>query len=428
MEISTALLVVSLIAGFSLGIITGIIPGIHVNNTAALLLAMMPLLQNYNIPPIYIVIVILSNAITHTFIDIIPAVLVAVPEPDTALAVLPGHSMTIEGRGLEAIRLSALGSAGGVITSLLLIPPLAWIFGQFYESLYVYMAWTLIGLILLIILTEKGSSVIREGSLAHLRYKAFAALVFLASGTLGIISFGSEKLLNPPIQIGEGAVFLPMLSGLFGASTLIISMFSRRELPPQGETDYTLPPKRLIRGIFFGSTAGSLVAWFPGVSSAVATIIARLAIPNEYEESESEFIVSLSGANTSNAIFTLTALYIIGRTRSGAVAAIDQILTINQETMLLLFTIISLTALISYPTTILIGKKALKLFEHINYTHFSSSVLILLLSMVILFTGTTGLVIFATAIPIGMLPHYLGVRKSHLMGCILLPVTLYLLG
>jgi len=141
MEISTALLVVSLIAGFSLGIITGIIPGIHVNNTAALLLAMMPLLQNYNIPPIYIVIVILSNAITHTFIDIIPAVLVAVPEPDTALAVLPGHSMTIEGRGLEAIRLSALGSAGGVITSLLLIPPLAWIFGQFYEYLYEYMAW-----------------------------------------------------------------------------------------------------------------------------------------------------------------------------------------------------------------------------------------------------------------------------------------------
>ena len=428
MEISTLLIAASLITGFSLGIITGIIPGIHVNNTAALILAMMPLLQSYNIPPLCIVIVILSNAIPHTFIDIIPSVLIAVPEPDTALAVLPGHSMTIEGRGFEAIRLSALGSAGGVITSLLLIPPLAWVFGEFYKSLYEYMAWALIALILLIILTEQGNSVVREGSLTHLKYKAFAALVFLASGILGTISFASEKLLNPPIQIGEGAVFLPMLSGLFGASTLIISMFSTRELPPQEETEYTLPPKRLMRGIFFGSTAGSLVAWFPGVSSAVATIIARLAIPHNYEESENEFIVSLSSANTSNAIFTLTALYVIGKTRSGAVAAIDQIITMNQETMLLLFTIISLTALISYPATILIGRKTLKLFEHLNYTYLSASVLTLLLSMVILFTGTTGLAIFATAIPIGMLPHYLGVRKSHLMGCILLPVTLYLLS
>ncbi|CAD7767856.1 Tripartite tricarboxylate transporter TctA family protein [Candidatus Methanoperedenaceae archaeon GB37] len=429
MELFTSLLfAASLLLGFLLGIVTGLIPGIHVNNTAALLLAMMPLFCSYGVPLLCIVIVILANAITHTFIDIIPAVLVGVPEPDTALGVLPGHSMTIEGRGFEAIRLSALGSAGGVIGSLLFILPLAWVFGEFYESLCGYMVWALVGLILVMILSERGSGVVREGSLAHLKYKAFAALVFLASGVLGSIAFASERVLNPPIEIGEGVSLLPVLSGLFGASTLIISMLSTGELPLQEETEYSLSPRRVVRGVFFGSAAGSLVAWFPGVSSAVATIIARLLIPHGEGESESEFIVSLSGANTSNAIFTLLALYVIGRARSGAMVAIDQILTMNRETMLLLFTVISLTALISYPATILIGRRALKLFAHLNYTRLSASVLTLLLSMVILFTGTTGLAIFATAIPIGMLPHYLGVRKSHLMGCILMPVTLYLIG
>ena len=233
--------------------------------------------------------------------------------------------------------------------------------------------------------------------------------------------------MNSIIPTVSETVFLPLLSGLFGASVLIISMLSETVLPPQQDTKYNLPAANLLRGIFFGSTAGSLVAWFPGVSSAVATIIARIALPKNNEHSHNEFIVSLSGANTSNALFSLIALYVIGKSRSGAVSAINQIIQLNLGLMVLLFVVIAVTALLSYPTTIFIGKQAVKLFEKINYTRLSTVILSGLLLIVIMFTGMFGLVIFAIAIPIGMLPHYLNVRKSHLMGCILLPVTLYFL-
>jgi len=40
-----------------------------------------------------------------------PSIFLGAPEADTALAVLPGHALLMEGRGEEAVRLSAIGSA-----------------------------------------------------------------------------------------------------------------------------------------------------------------------------------------------------------------------------------------------------------------------------------------------------------------------------
>jgi len=245
MEVSILLVVLSIFFGYFLGIITGMVPGFHVNNIAVILLAITPLLAQYNILPLYIVIIILSNSITHTFIDIIPAVLIGVPESDTALAVLPGHTLTIEGRGIEAIRLSALGSAGAIITSLLLALPMIWIFKNYYILLQEYMAWLLIALILMMVLTEKGEQMRGEGSLVHLKYKAYAAIVFLLSGLLGLFAFEKEALMNSIIPTVSETVFLPLLSGLFGASVLIISMLSETVLPPQRDTKYNLPAANL---------------------------------------------------------------------------------------------------------------------------------------------------------------------------------------
>src|SRR5665648_424560 len=105
------------IVGFILGIISGLFPGIHTNNFALLLLALAPDAIEMGILPIHIAIIILANSITHTFLDIIPSIYLGAPDADTALTVLPGHRMLLEGRGPEAVRLSALGSAGAIAAS-----------------------------------------------------------------------------------------------------------------------------------------------------------------------------------------------------------------------------------------------------------------------------------------------------------------------
>lgn len=125
MELSITLLLISMFFGFLLGIISGLIPGIHVNNFALVLVALSPLFMDLGFAPFYIAVIILSNSITQTFLDIIPSIFLGAPEADTALAVLPGHALLAEGKGSEAVRLSAIGAAGSVVVSLLMAVPLA---------------------------------------------------------------------------------------------------------------------------------------------------------------------------------------------------------------------------------------------------------------------------------------------------------------
>ncbi len=123
-DISLLLLLFSVIGGYLLGIISGLLPGIHNNNFALLLVAIAPSLAEKGIAPFYIAVIIISNSVAQTFHDIIPSVFLGAPDGDTALAVLPGHRLLLDGAGAEAVRLSALGSAGSVVASLLFVLPL----------------------------------------------------------------------------------------------------------------------------------------------------------------------------------------------------------------------------------------------------------------------------------------------------------------
>ena len=61
MDISITLLLISIFIGFLLGIISGLTPGIHVNNFALILLALTPLFLKMGFAPFYIAVIILSN-------------------------------------------------------------------------------------------------------------------------------------------------------------------------------------------------------------------------------------------------------------------------------------------------------------------------------------------------------------------------------
>src|SRR5659263_784744 len=70
-EISLTILIISIMFGFLLGIISGLTPGIHVNNFALILVAVSPFLSTIGFASFYIAVIILSNSIAHTFLDII---------------------------------------------------------------------------------------------------------------------------------------------------------------------------------------------------------------------------------------------------------------------------------------------------------------------------------------------------------------------
>ncbi len=189
----------------------------------------------------------------------------------------------------------------------------------------------------------------------------------------------------------------------------------------------------MLRGIAVGSIAGAIVAWLPGVSSGVATVLARLAIRGDLEHHQTramEFIVSVSGTNTSNAVFGLIALFIIGYPRSGAMVAVRDLVgeTLDFHLVLLFLTVIVLVSIAAYAATIFIGDHAPSVLARFDYQKICMAILIGLVVMVILFNGVFGIAIFLAAVPIGMLPYYMGVKKSHAMGVLLLPVMMYYFG
>jgi putative membrane protein len=459
-DISLMLLFVSVLGGYLLGIISGLLPGIHNNNFALLLVALSPSLVEKGIAPFYIAVIIISNAVAQTFHDIIPSVFLGAPDGDTALAVLPGHRLLLEGAGAEAVRLSALGSAGSVFASLLFVLPISLFFKTIYPYIEEHMALILILIVLLMITSEKGDQSQQYSVLSKYRYKAFALILFLFTGILGVFAFSREAFMVPIISFGEPSALLPLLSGLFGASQLIISLLTSSKIPEESVSALKLSQKRILRGIVTGSAAGSLVAWLPGLSSAIATLLTGLLMKADFDKiplkkkepelilhrtylysdpsahnpdtiaSSKEFLVSISGVNTSNAIFGLVAFVVIGRTRSGAMVAVKDILgsdSLDLSLLLLFFAAIVLTALFSYFSTIWIGNNAHYLLKKLDYIKLCTGILIGLAVMVVLFTGFFGLFIFVISTPIGMLSSFMNVRKSHAMGVILLPVILYFL-
>lgn len=487
-SLSLSLVLASVLAGYLLGVFSGLVPGIHTNNFALMLVALSPILTEQGLPPFYVALIILSNAVAHTFHDIIPSVFLGAPDGDTALAVLPGHRLLLEGFGAEAVRLSALGSAASVVASLLFVLPFSLFFGAMYPYLEEYMAWVLLFIVFLMLASEKGEKLPGQGSLAVYRYRALALFLFLITGILGLFAFRMEDLMAPILSFGTASILLPLLSGLFGASQLVISLMTGSSIPATSETRMELSRKRILRGVLTGSAAGSLVAWLPGVSSAIAALLARLLMGGDFDtesavlksrkkdgqdpdepsdsdiqenesqksssqvsappaplsvswgaddsdsdsglESAKEFIVSVSGVNTSNAIFGLVALMVIGKTRSGAMAAVNEILgpeTIGNSMILLFFAAILLSALLSYFSTVFIGNNIHRFLLKIDYHKLCFSVLLGLSGMVLLFTGLFGLFIFIISTPIGMMAGFMKVRKSHAMGVILLPVIIYFL-
>ncbi|MFW5953219.1 MAG: tripartite tricarboxylate transporter permease, partial [Candidatus Natronoplasma sp.] len=108
--------------GISLGIITGLVPGIHVNTISFLIISSLGtislfvggLISDFGVTNfellLFISMLVIGCLITHTFLDFIPSTFLGAPEGETALAVLPAHEMLLQGRGYEAVKASALGS------------------------------------------------------------------------------------------------------------------------------------------------------------------------------------------------------------------------------------------------------------------------------------------------------------------------------
>ncbi len=546
-------------AGTLVGILTGLVPGIHTNTVAAVLvvvngpltLGLASFLGNGSLLDAQVALIcfLVAVAMAHIFVSYIPATFLGAPDESTALSVLPGHRLLLQGRGMVALRLSAQGGLAAVILCVSSVLALRFIMGapvDVYDKTRPFIPFLLMLVVLLMIMTEGRSGrkaqqrFVREpatcllvdevrfdasrydysevpslevwalwGSHGHkvrtlgivvqqdgklyvedrtkvellvrnetlrkalekhigkeisvegtvcrsierpkqkgLSRMTWALALFFASGALGLVLLDCPGLSNmniiPVARLGFpiwGWEFMPLFTGLFGLPTLLMSLSSNPAIPQQFTSmKETITRKEKAKGMAFGAVTGSFLGWFPAITSSEAALLASQASSDLKKDDDEEaggkaterFMVTISAINASNAVANFIALFVILRTRSGAAKATQDILgagltpwndiwSVPSQLGLILVAVL-VSSVLAYFMTLRIGKVFAENFHRVPYRKLVFSILVLLVVLVVLMSGFVGLIILLVATLLGLIPPTVGVRRVHLIGCLIVPV------
>ncbi|MBI2652304.1 tripartite tricarboxylate transporter permease, partial [Candidatus Woesearchaeota archaeon] len=314
-------ILIAIFLGCIMGVITGLTPGLHINLVALILFSISPFLLGYT-NVIAVASFIIAMSITHTFTDFISATYLGAPADDTALAVLPAHRLLLEGMGHEAVRLTVIGSLLCLIITIVLSPLLIFVVPIIFSYLKNYVGWLLLTVIVLLILREE-----------NLNKKFWAFVVVALSGILGLVVFNVPNLKDP---------LLPMLSGLFGVSVLMLSLTQKVVLPIQRTTEMVkVKIKDTIKALGSGIFSGSLVSIFPGLGPAQAAVVAGQIVGKIDVFS---YLILVGGINTVSMILSLITLFTIEKARNGSIIVVQQLLQNIDINVLALFLAVALIA------------------------------------------------------------------------------------
>ncbi len=391
--------------GCVIGLITGMIPGLHTNTLAALVI---PIYSYLGISPIEASVLISSIMAAHIFSSFIPAALLGAPNEDTALSILPAHKLLMSGRGLEAIFLMSAGASLALLFSIPILFLSMNAFGPIYESTRPFVHYALIAIVSLMILGENKIEKI-----------FYACLVFLMSGLLGFL------VLDAGVLPARDAL-LPILSGLFGTSTLLVSLSKKPEIPKQTHLPARIGLKSMFKFVSIGTIGGLFVGLMPGVGASQAVALTQQAFSISSPES---FLVMLGSVNAADSLFSMSALYTVGNPRSGASVAVERLMgDMGLNEFLVIVGSIMLSSGIAAFVSMKISRKAMEIIQKLDYSAISVAVVIFISSMVSVFSGPMGLLVLFTSTCIGILCERLGVKRTHCMGCLLLPTILFFSG
>jgi putative membrane protein len=393
---------IAVFLGILAGIFTGLIPGVHVNLISAVVVGLTA--SALNIHLLVVAVFIVSLALTHSFLNSIPSVFLGAPDESQVVAVLPAHQLFLEGLGHRAVVYTLIGSLGALICTILFMPigfkilPFAQLLVEPYIGKFL-----LLVVIALLIMSKKFF---------------LNAIFFLTAGLLGFLCFQLPS---------QQQILLPLLSGLFGTSTLIISLLGKEKVVKQFcEKNIPLEISWIKQTISRATTVGILASFLPGFGSSQGALIAS-ATMNKTQQTPAHYLLLVGGINTVNFAFSLITVAVLSKARNGAIVGIQQLMGVVSTNSLLVF--ISVLAIVGGLASIL-GIYLSKLFaiiiNKISYKKLVYAVIFSLVLIVAVMSKGQGILILITANCLGILASHYGAQKNMLLGCLLLPVIFYL--
>jgi putative membrane protein len=398
-------LILALALGILAGVVTGLFPGIHINLVAAGLLAGVGYFTG--VPVLALVVFIVAMAITHTFLDFIPGVYLGAPEEDSFLAVLPGHQMLRQGKGHSAVVYTLYGSLIGLIVILIF----SGIFVLFLEDVYEYIRAGIPYLLMFI----SFYLIFREDDWVN------AAVVFLMAGFLGLFA------LNLPVR----EPLLPLLSGLFGVSALVVSLQARIAIPKQevkSLKEIEISGRDMFKGGVISALCAPLCSFLPGIGSGHAAVLGS-EVSGKFGEEKRNFLFLVGAINTIVMALSFVTIYAIGRTRSGAAVAVSEILgEFGLFELGIVLGVVFISGLVAFFLGIFLSGIFARGVGKFSYSKISIGVILLLVVVNVSLSNLLGLVVLVTASALGVFCITSRVRRIQLMGVLLLPTIVFYLG
>jgi putative membrane protein len=417
---SPIVVVASACIGVGLGTVTGLIPGLHVNSVAFVLVGVAPTVDG---PPAAVAAAILAAGVVHTFLSIVPGLVLGVPDAATAPGALPGHRLVLAGRGREAIRLSGLGSAVALVGAVTVALPLS-------RAVAAGREWLLAALPVLLA-TIAGLLILAEPTR---RAKLGGAACLVTATALGFATLDLPAS-GPLAPEGAASMLAPIFGGLFGAPILLDALDARGAIPPQEGATIGLSPLGVVRAALSGVGGGTLVGYLPGVSAGVAAVLALGGAGGSGPAgrgSDRAYVVATSGADTATAVFAVASLAVLGAPRSGVTVAIAELGGGASGSggpppglgLVGLLLVIVLAAGLGTVLLVTLGDRYLSVVRRLPRRPLVLCVLGLLLTLSVGFAGVLGGAVFCVAAVVGLVPPRVGARRVHLMGVLLGPVAL----
>lgn len=376
------------VSGVILGLMAGFLPGIH-PNTLSSILSTTPLDEEF------LAFMIIGMFPANLIASFIPAIFFGIPEAGTFITALPGQRMTMQGRGLTALKTVMISILIAILFSTVLFYPSLLIFPFVYSHIQPFLKY--IVLVLSLILIFRSSK------------KAFALLVFVTAGILGYFSLNS----------GVYDPFMPLFSGMFAVGMLL--NMKKGNIPKQKKEESFA--KKLIPYIILSVLFGMFADILPGISSpSQMAVFMSLAVPMN----SLAYISSVSSIAVSEAVFSLSTNISIGKSRIGTTVWLSKFTDIGENIYLLLALFIlsaAITAFFLYTI-----RKKISAVATINSKTIATILIVYLFVVAALLDGFLGIIIFLVSSALGWITVRLGVERTQLMGAVIIPTLMLLFG
>ncbi len=419
--------------GVGTGVLTGLSPGLHVNNVAALVLAthaawarlIAALVPGASGDPVLgdvlLAAFLLATATSHAVFDFIPSVFLGAPTEETALATLPGHRLLLVGQGAKAVALAARGAVLGTAFSVVALIPLRLLLADPVGLAERFRPWSAVFLVF--VLTALLAS---EARTRRVRRVFAAGWVQALAGLLGVAA------LRGPLPLDPGIALFPLFSGLFGIPSLLLGLRSRPgDVPFQRLEPLRALSRQDAMSALRGTLAGASVSWLPGLSGGAAATLASIRMRRSV--GPSQYMVVLGAVATSTAVLSVAVLFIIHRARSGAAVAVGALLGDAipwsragelPAALLILVGSTVVAAALAAPLAARLARTVARRWSSLDPRRLSIVSLAALAGLLAIASGPVGLALAGLASVVGLVPVVHRVRRVHLMASLLVPVLL----